>query len=372
MTFKTSNLLITFLILLFIGCTPKNKNSFSISGKVENLTTQYIVFSKIENLQKKTVKIIDTLTVNKRGEFNTAYLLEPNIYTLTFDKKTIQLAIDKDQHLTIKGTSSENISIAGSPDTELLNAYEVFRKESLNRLVSSVRKQIKELKKSGANQTTIAELRELEVENYNKHLNELTGFIKENMGTSVAIYPTSIRWNGNENLPFLEALVDDFEEKRPTLEITQKLKDKIELLKKTSVGSIISNIEMPDSTNKIIDLDSIKKTYTLIDFWASWCPPCRTESVLLNELYTAYKSEGFEIYGISLDSKKDRWLKALDQDKRVWAEVSTTEGFDTPIAIEYGITALPTNFLVDSNGKIIAVNIHGKNLKEKITALFAN
>ena len=372
MNLKNSSFTTVILTFLLIGCTSKNQNSFGISGKVENLNTNYLVLSKIENLQKKTTKIIDTLNVNKRGEFNSVYFLEPNIYNLTFDTKTIQLAIDKGQQITINGSSIEDLSIAGSSDTDLLNAYESFRKESLNSLVNSVRKQIKELKKAGAEQTEIAELRELEVENYKKHLNELIAFVKEKMGISIAIYPTSIRWNGDENLSFLQELVANFEEKYPTLEITEKLKKKLQLLKKISVGSIISGIDMPNSIDKIVHLDSIKGTYTLIDFWASWCPPCRTESVLLNELYTSYKSKGFEIYGISLDSKKDRWLKALAQDKRVWPEVSTLEGFNTQAAIEYGIAALPTNFLIDAKGKIIAVNIHGKELKEKITTLFEN
>ena len=237
-------------------------------------------------------------------------------------------------------------------------------------MVKSVRAEIKILKKDTINNLKIVKLRELEVINYKKHQDELINFVKDSMGTSIAIYPTSIRWRGGENLPFLKGLTSVFEIENPTLEITQKLKNKLHLIEKTSVGSIISNIEMPNKENKIISLNTIKGKLTLIDFWASWCPPCRTESKLLNELYSAYHSKGFEIYGISLDSKKERWLKALKQDNRVWPEVSTIEGFNTPVSIEYGITSLPTNFLIDSTGKIVAVNIHGTALKEKVAELF--
>ncbi|MFZ2431913.1 MAG: TlpA disulfide reductase family protein, partial [Lutibacter sp.] len=216
----------------------------------------------------------------------------------------------------------------------------------------------------------IDELRELEVENYKKHLNELMNFVKDKMGTSIAIYPTSIRWNGEDNLPFLQKLVADFEEKNPELKITQKLKQRLHLLEKTSVGSTISEIKMPNSLNEPISLNDIRAKYTLIDFWASWCPPCRSESKLLNSLYSAYNAKGFEIYGISLDSKRENWLNAIDKDKRIWTEVSTVEGFKTAVSVEYGITALPTNFLIDASGKIVAVNIHGRELKEKIDALF--
>ncbi len=237
-------------------------------------------------------------------------------------------------------------------------------------MVKSVRKKIKELSKVGDNETEIATLRAIEVENYKEHLNELTAFVKDSMGTSIAIYHSSLRWNGGENLPFLQELVSSFEEKHPTSEITQKLINKLHLLEKTSVGSRILNIEIPNSTNELISLNTIKGTYTLVDFWASWCPPCRTESTLLNELYSSYHSKGFEIYGISLDSKRENWLKAIEKDQRVWPEVSTVEGFVTPVAIEYGINALPTNFLIDSTGKIVAVNIHGKALKDKLKKLF--
>jgi thiol-disulfide isomerase/thioredoxin len=127
---------------------------------------------------------------------------------------------------------------------------------------------------------------------------------------------------------------------------------------------------MTDANGTIIELDSVRKKYTLIDFWASWCPPCRTESSLLNSLYSNYNSKGFEIYGIYLDSKSESWLKAIEKDQRIWPNVSSVEGFKTPISIEFGITALPTNFLIDETGKIIASNIHGKQLKTKIETLF--
>jgi thiol-disulfide isomerase/thioredoxin len=363
--------ILSFFTILFLGCTSEKKPSFTIEGSVSNLKENFIVLSVIEDIQNSKTKVIDTIKVTNLGEFKSDYTLEPNIYSLTFDGiETINLAIDKGQHITVKGTSLDDLEISGSPDTELLNAYETFRIESLGRLVNSVRKEIKTLQSDNAKEDKIAELREVEVENYKKHLNELMAFVKEKMGTSIAVYPTSIRWNGEDNLPFLQKLVAKFEEKNPDLKITQKLKEKIHLLEKTSVDGTISGIEMPSSSNELISLNNIRAKYTLIDFWASWCPPCRTESKLLHTLYNTYQAKGFEIYGISLDSKRENWLNAVEKDKRIWPNVSTLEGFKTPVSLEYGITSLPTNFLIDASGKIIAVNIHGQHLKEKIDALF--
>jgi len=363
--------ILSFFTILFIGCSSKKEPSFTIEGNVSNLEKNFVVLSVIDDIQNNATSVVDTLKLNNKGEFKAAYFLEPNIYVLTFDGiKTINLAVDKGQHISVKGNSPDDLKISGSVDTDLLNAYETFRNESLDRLVNSVRNEIKTLQKGNATEGEIAELRELEVENYKKHLNKLMTFVKEKMGTSIAVYPTSIRWIGGAYLPFLEALVGDFEKKYPALNITKKLKDRLQLLEKTSVGGIISGIEMPNSSNKIISLNNIQKKYTLIDFWASWCPPCRTESKLLKSLYDAYNTKGFEIYGISLDSKRKRWLNAIADDNRIWTEVSTVEGFKTKVSNEYGITSLPSNFLIDASGKIIAVNIHGQQLKEKIDELF--
>lgn len=367
--FKKSLFISCFTVLLLVSCSPKKQNSFRISGKITQLKNSQIVVSKIEDIQNQKTIVIDTLQSNKRGEFNAVYFFQPGLYTVEIDSKKIPLAIATNQHIVIKGTDENSLKFKGSNDTDLLNQYEEFRKESLNRLVNSVRNEINTLKTKENSEKEIIELRALEVENYTKHLNELVEFVKNKMGTSIAIYATASRWN-SENLPFLKELVLQFEEKYGAIEITQQLKDKIMLLEKTSTGSIISNIKMPTINGDIVALNSVKKTYTLIDFWASWCPPCRTESILLNKLYNTYNSKGFEIYGISLDSSKERWLKALENDNRTWVNVSSIEGFNTPIAQEYGITALPTNFLIDTEGKIIAVNIHGVHLKEKIEKLF--
>lgn len=367
------NLFYTFLAItsfLLVNCAEKKTQTSSISGTVLNLEKNYVILSKVEDIQQKLTTVLDTILIDESGEFQVKNLQTPNIYNLTFnDKKTIQLAIDDNPTIVIKGTHLDNLTISGSKDTELLLAYENFRKESLNRLVYTVRKEISSLKKEQASEEKIAALRSLEIENYNKHLAELTVFIEKKMGTSIAIYPTSIRWNG-ENLAAYKTIVSNFKTAHPTSEITSKLEKRIALLQKTAVGSFVSTIEMPTKEGTLIQLKNIKGTYTLIDFWASWCPPCRSESRMLSELYSTYNSKGFEIYGISLDSKKQRWLAALEKDNRVWPNVSTVEGFKTPVAIEYGITALPTNLIIDAEGKIIVSNIHGEHLKAFIEGLF--
>ena len=363
---------ILIISLFFIGCNSNKENSFILSGKVPSLKNNYILLSKIENIQLNKSVFIDSIMVNEKGEFNSVYFLEPGIYSLNFDnKKTIQIAANRGQNIKFKGISIEKIKVGGSKDSKILYAYIDFRNESLNRLVKSVRDTIKNLDSTNYSIEKITKLRELEVENYSKHLDELAGFIDDKMRNSVALYATAVRWD-NKNLPIFKDLVSEFSEKYNEIEITKHLKQKIDILNKTSIGSFISTIKMPNHVNDLVSLDSIKGTYTLIDFWASWCPPCRTESFMLNKLYKSYNTKGFQIYGISLDSDKDRWLNALNKDQRNWINVSTAEGFKTPVSLEYGITSLPTNMVIDAEGKIIATNVHGKKLEDLITSLFKN
>lgn len=306
--------------ILLMGCTKsKSPYYFSVEGKIDNLSRSYIVLTKIENLQQKTTSFIDSIEVNKHGEFYADYKLEPHVYHLIIDSITVQLAIDNHQKVEIKGTTIDDIVIKGSPDTQLLNNYEKFRKSSLKRLVGTVRNKIKTQINANATASEIITLRQLEVENYQKHLDELMVFIKKEMGTSVAIYNTSLRWNG-EHIVTLKELIAKFEARHSNIELTRKLKNQLLLLERTSKGGLITDIILPDVSQGLVSLNSVKGKYTLIDFWASWCPPCRTESPLLNKLYNRYKSEGFEIFGISLDSKRDRWEQAIKKDNRFLAK----------------------------------------------------
>jgi thiol-disulfide isomerase/thioredoxin len=226
--------------------------------------------------------------------------------------------------------------------------------------------------KNSTNAELIVQLRELEVINYQKHLNELVDFVEKNMGTSIGVCYSSIRWNGETNLPFLKTLTSNFEKAHPNQQIAKKVRDRLNLIEKTSIGSILPDIAIPNIAGDTITLYNSLKQYTLVDFWASWCPPCRTESTLLNTLYKKYNNLGFEIYGVSFDFKREAWLNALEKDSRIWPNVSSVSGFNTPISEELGITALPTNLVVDANGKIIAANIHGKELEKFINNLFNN
>lgn len=189
--------------------------------------------------------------------------------------------------------------------------------------------------------------------------------------SSLAIYPTSIRRDGEKNIPFLIGLAKQFEIAHSNTEIAARINEKVKAITANSIGGKVAEIKMPDKNGEIVPLTSIKAKYILIDFWGSWCAPCRRESGLLGELYQKFKPEGFEIYGVGLESEKEAWLKAIERDKRTWTNVSTFQEFETPVTFDYAVTSLPANILVDNSGKVIAKNLHGNDLKVEVEKLFS-
>ncbi len=376
--FKHSFFLVAVLLIVAIcgGCSQNATSKNVISGEVKNLPKGTIKLNLEEDINRKQSKTIAEIPVDENGRFKLESDLAPHIYTLKInDKKSVTLAIGKGQNIVISGDASGDtpLSITGSDDTTKFEGYEKFRKESLNKLVISVRNQIKELKDKNTPESDpkLMELAKLEIENYNLHKDELIEYIKKEMGTSIGIYSTSIRWDGEKNIPFLNDLAKRFAAAHPDSAVAAKVTEKVKIMTSNSIGGKVADINMPDRDGKNVSLSSVKAKYILIDFWGSWCSPCRSESPELAELYRNFQPKGFEIFGVGLESDKAAWLKAIEVDKRIWTNVSTFQEFETPVAFDYAVTSLPANFLVDADGKVVGKNLHGKELKEMVEKLLA-
>ncbi|MCT4587719.1 MAG: AhpC/TSA family protein [Carboxylicivirga sp.] len=145
--------------------------------------------------------------------------------------------------------------------------------------------------------------------------------------------------------------------------------EKIEKLEAVAVGKIAPDFTMNDAEGNPVTLSSFRGKYLLVDFWASWCGPCRAENPHVVELYAEFKDKGFDILGVSLDQKKDKWLKAIEDDKLTWNHVSDLKGWKNEAAQLYAVSGIPHTVLLDKDGKIIAKNLRGDELRSKVAEL---
>lgn len=168
----------------------------------------------------------------------------------------------------------------------------------------------------------------------------------------------------NEELFF--HLADVYQKEFPDSKLIAALKERVNKLAQYKIGANMPEIELPNPQNQKIKLSSLKGKYVLVDFWASWCTPCRAENPNVKKLYQQYKSKGFEVFGVSIDQKRDEWLKAIQEDQITWLQVLDQ---NSAIAQQFNIRAIPATFLIDKNGVIIAKNLRGERLEEKLAQL---
>ena len=146
--------------------------------------------------------------------------------------------------------------------------------------------------------------------------------------------------------------------------------EKIITMKGITIGYPAINFTLPDVNGKNITLNSYKGKYVLVDFWASWCGPCRGENPAVVAAYQKYKDKGFDILGVSLDQNKEKWLQAIAKDNLTWTHVSDLKGWQNEVAKKYGVSSIPFNVLLDKEGKVLAKGLRGPALEAKLAEIF--
>jgi peroxiredoxin len=280
--------------------------------------------------------------------------------------------------ITITGDSVQNAEITGSGSNDEYTAYKEKRDSIENSFKSqeaeydSVLLKYKAAREAGNEaeaksyydqMAKIEEVPEAAIREFN------LSFIKNHGSSYVA---PVILWNElawSMDAPEMEPLVNGFDTTIQKSDYIARLKNRIEILKKVSVGNQAPDFTMNDTLGNAHTLTSYYGKILLVDFWASWCGPCRRENPNIVSVYRQFHRKGFDILGVSFDKNMAAWTKAIIDDKLVWNHVSDLQGWDNAAGKLYGIRSIPSNMLLDEKGIIIAKNLMGDDLTNKLREL---
>ncbi|HEY2720828.1 MAG TPA: TlpA disulfide reductase family protein [Chitinophagaceae bacterium] len=199
----------------------------------------------------------------------------------------------------------------------------------------------------------------------------LGAFIRKYPSSMVSAYEFEEFAGDSEiDLGTVEPVYEQLSDEIKKLPMIQKVAERMAITKKTAVGMKALSFTQQDTSGNMVSLSSFTGKYLLLDFWAGWCVPCRAENPGLVKLYSAYHDKGFEILSVSLDGERNSWIKAIENDKMAWIQVSDLQVFDNAVAKLYGISSIPQNILIGTDGKIIAKNLTTSALDKKLAEFF--
>ena len=339
--------------LLLLGAC--SSDGYTIRGKIAGLDNPYVYLLRYTG----EVEVIDSAKVTKGDFVFQGTAEQPEVVYLSTDKQQpfVHFFLENGR-ISVDGALSApaDIAVLGTPSNDIQRAFdekiaaleEEFAKAGNDVQRDSLRKEYSKL------MSDAVEMNRDNIYGVTTFLNNAYAFLspEEVMG-QIALFPA------------------EWQQRRELTELREATERKL----RVSAGHPYIDIAAKNADGGEVSLKSVgenrRNKYVLLDFWASWCGPCMGEVPHLKKTYDEFRKKGFEIYGVSFDEDRGDWLGAVEQNDMNWLHVSEVKGFDNQAAKDYAIQGIPSNFLIDGQGTIVARNLRGEALYEKISELLA-
>ncbi len=368
--------IIASLMFVLAACDSQDTGISGISGQIENAAGEKIELNHIHN---NAANLLESVEIGPGGSFR--FTEGPGMfdfYTVVVGDQQVVLLTDSTENVVITG-DMENLlgtyDVQGSKHSKILRDYyagtQAFRTE-----LDSIQKAFQAIAMTGDE-----DAKQEMVDAFEKIREAYQGyqidFVSKNTDS-----PACISILGEMNP---EEHIDLFKEVHQGIEPIfsehiyysmlgnqiAEAERKVSAMAKLAPGSEAPEIELADPNGKVIPLSSLRGKVVLIDFWASWCKPCRVENPKVVKMYNEMKDKGFEIYGVSLDRDKDKWVEAIKQDGLTWPQVSDLQFWNSAAAKLYNVSSIPHTVLIDRDGKIVANGLRGRALENKVEEMLA-
>jgi peroxiredoxin len=356
------------------ACENNGSKNFTVSGEVKNAPSTVVYLEQI-SFDNMPPQVLDSITLNA-GKFSLkGKAAEESLLQLRFpqiENGPLFFVINDKSDITITGDWNDirKLSYKGSPASERLREFV----DSL----SSTQQKLGNMQYELQNVIQGDSLRNLQQTAMTNMVTAFKTYVKkiamEDKSPMVSMFATSINTGTDaaENEAMYNNLLKRFPKHAGIQTVVKQYRESVASAPQApkqntpAIGTMAPDITMPDVNGKNVSLSSLKGKYVLVDFWASWCGPCRGENPNVVAAYNKYKNKNFTILGVSLDKTKDAWLEAIKKDGLTWTHISDLKFWDSEAVGLYGFNGIPYNVLLDPTGKIIADNLRGSDLERKL------